>query len=95
MKYLTAAAQADYAFTQRSMEAITAKYPFACKVPLGRTACGREINTLVLCCPGKRQSGRVLVTAAETDRTGFLPLFYCVFVKKSVFVCKTVCQWWG
>lgn len=65
MKYLTPTAPADYALTQRSMGAITAKYPFVCKVPLGRSPKGRQIDTLMLCCPGKRQSGRVLLAAAE------------------------------
>lgn len=65
MKYLTPAAPADYALVQRSMGTITAKYPFVCKVPLGRSPKGREIDTLMLCCPGKRQSGRVLLTAAQ------------------------------
>ncbi len=85
MKYLTAAAQADYAFTQRSMEAITTKYPFACKVPLGRTACGREINTLVLCCPGKLQNGRVLVTAAENGQDWFSTLVLLRFCEEVCF----------
>ncbi len=84
MKYLTATAPAHYALTQRSMEAITAKYPFACKVPLGRSAEGRQIDALVLCCPGKRQSGRVLLTAAESGQEWLSTLILLRF-------CEEVC----
>lgn len=85
MKYLTATAPADYALTQRSMEAITAKYPFACKVPLGRSTEGRQIDALMLCCPGKRQSGRVLLTAAESGQEWLSTLILLRFCEEVCF----------
>ncbi len=85
MKYLTAAAKADYALTQRSMEAITAKYPFTCKVPLGRSAKGRQIDALMLCCPGKRQSGRVLLIAAENGQEWLSTLVLLRFCEEVCF----------
>lgn len=85
MKYLTPAAPADYALTQRSMAAITAKYPFVCKVPLGRSPQGRQIDTLMLCCPGKRQSGRVLLTAAENGQDWVTTLVLLRFCEEVCF----------
>lgn len=84
MKYLTAA-PADYVTTQRSMGAITAKYPFVCKVPLDCSAQGRRIDALMLCCPGKTQSGRVLLTAAENGCDWFSTLVLLRF-------CEEVCH---
>ncbi len=85
MKYLTAASTADYILTQRSMEAITAKYPFVCKVPLGRTPEGRQADALMLCCPGKRQNGRVLLVAAENGSEWLSTLVLLRFCEEVCF----------
>ena len=85
MKYLTPIVPADYALCQRSMGAITAKYPFVCKVPLGRSANGRQIDTLMLCCPGKRQNGRVLLAAAERGQEWVSTLVLLRFCEEMCF----------
>ncbi len=64
MKYLTEITPATFATVQNNMQSIIAKYPFVCKVPLGKSVVGRQIDALILCCPGKRPGGRVLFAAA-------------------------------
>jgi len=80
MTYLTETASATFSLVNRSMQAINAKYPFVCKVPLGVSVVGREINALILCCPGKRANGRVLFAAAFRGQewiTSLLLLRFC------------------
>lgn len=64
MQYIVQPQLADYAAVGRLQAALTAKYPFLCEIPLGRSLCGRQISALMLCCPGKEEVGRVLFAAA-------------------------------
>lgn len=64
MKYLTETAPATFAMVQSSMRTLIANYPFLCKVPLGQSLVGRSVEALILCCPGRKQNGRVLFAAA-------------------------------
>ena len=40
------------------------RYRFLQRVPVGGSACGRELSALILDCPGPRPTGRVLFSAA-------------------------------
>ncbi len=64
MQYIVQPEPATHAAVRRTSSALTSKYPFLCEVPLGQSLCGREIAALMLCCPGKEPTGRVLFTAA-------------------------------
>lgn len=64
MQYIIQPEPATYASVRRMCAELTAKYPFLCEVPLGCSACGREMIALMLCCPGKAAQGRVLFAAA-------------------------------
>lgn len=80
MKYLTETVPATFSAVQNAMSTLIAQYPFLCKVPLGVSRVGRQIDALVLCCPGKRANGRVLFTAAFRGQewiTSLLLLRFC------------------
>lgn len=64
MQHIVQPEPATYAAVRRINAGLTAKYPFLCEVPLGQSLCGREISALMLCCPGKEPTGRVLFAAA-------------------------------
>ena len=84
MQYIVQPQPATYGAVRRINEALTAKYPFLCEVPLGKSACGREISALMLCCPGV-EMGRVLFAAAFHAQEWITSLVLLRF-------CEEVCE---
>lgn len=85
MQYIVQPQPATYGAVGRLNGALTAKYPFLCEIPLGKSACGRGISALMLCCPGTEETGRVLFTAAFHAQEWITSLLLLRF-------CEEVCE---
>ncbi len=69
----------------RMCHQLMARYSFLCGIPLGRSLCGRDIDGLMLYCPGKRQNGRVLFAASFHGQEWITTLLLLRFCEELCF----------
>ena len=88
MQYLIQPTVADYGTVRGLTAALTCRYPFLQRNPIGRSVLGKELEAVTLQCPGRFDTGKVLFAAAFHGQEWLTSLILLRFLEELCFCLK-------